>query len=167
MRARQTVAACALGWPLAANAGIGDDHRFGLGVALGDPTAITGKWYLGGGSALEAQIGDGNLENQFGDGLYLHTVYLWQPAVLAEANNVTVPWHIGVGGALWEGGWCSVYSDFCTDGDLALAVRAPVGLDVNLGDPRFQFFGDLALSVLVVPDIDLGLGLQIGARYYF
>ncbi len=167
---RNVVVACGLLGSNAAQAGtIGGSHAFGLGIALGSPTAITGKVYLGGDyNALEFQIGEGDYVGGYGDNIYAHLVYLWHPSVLTTANNLEIPWHIGVGGAIWEGGYCAWYNDGgCFGGDLAFAVRVPVGLDFNLDDPRFQFFVDVVPMVVVVPGIDIGIGAQIGARYYF
>jgi hypothetical protein len=149
---------------------IGADHAFGLGVAVGEPTSITGKFYLGSDyNALEAQVGSYYGSYGYGDNIYLHLVYLWHPSIVASGNNFEIPWHIGVGGALWQGGYCSWYHDHCygEGNDLVAAIRVPLGLDFNLQDPRFQFFGDLALDVVVLPPLNLDFGLQIGARYYF
>lgn len=152
---------------------IGAEHPFGLGIGLGNPTALTGKLYLGGDvNALDFQIGAwDNWGGGYGyDNIYVHVVYLWHPSIVAEGSNFEMPWHVGVGGALWEGNYCGWGdgNDFCGgSGDVALAARVPIGLDFNFQDPRFQIFGDLALNLLVYPDIGIDLGLQIGARYYF
>ncbi|MBA2320567.1 MAG: hypothetical protein H0V89_05365 [Deltaproteobacteria bacterium] len=160
--------------PVTAHAGtIGGDHRFGLGVGIGNPTAVSGKLYLGGDiNALDFQVGAwDNYQEGYGyDNLYVHVVYLWHPSIVAEGNNFEMPWHIGIGGAVWEGQYCGWGDgfDFCGgDDDFALAARVPVGLDFNIQDPRIQIFGDIALNVLVFPGIGIDLGLQIGARYYF
>jgi hypothetical protein len=169
----------ATGWALAAAApaeagSIGSSHPFGLGVGIGLPTAITGKYYLGGDvNALEFQLGAWGDFNHgyYGHGygsIYVHVVYLWHPSVVAEGSGFEIPWHVGVGGALWSGGgYCGWGNNHYCGDDLALAARVPIGLDFNFDDPRFQIFGDLALNVLVFPGINLDLGLQIGARYYF
>lgn len=170
------LAVAAVGSSGAASAGtIGSDHPLGLGLALGLPTALTGKYYVSGdANALEFQIGAWGDFNHgyYGSGygsLYLHVVYLWHPSILAEGSGFEVPWHVGVGGALWEGGgYCGWGNGRSCGGDaLAVGARVPLGLDVNFDDPRFQVFGDLALNLLVFPVFNPDLGLQLGGRYYF
>src|SRR5688500_861152 len=109
-RAPVAFAVCGLAASQAAFGGsIGGSHPFGLGIGIGQPTALTGKYYLGGDvNALEFQLGAwGNFDDGYGyDNVYVHVVYLWHPSVVAEGSGFEMPWHVGIGGAVWEGAYC-------------------------------------------------------------
>ncbi|MCB9672586.1 MAG: hypothetical protein H6736_12670 [Alphaproteobacteria bacterium] len=141
-----------------------DGHPVGLGLVVGQPTGVTGKVYLD----RRAQAVDFAVASTPWAGLYSHVTYLWHPSVIASSGNLDVEWHVGVGGLLWTGDVFPGDPHPWADGDdLALGVRAPIGLDFNLADPRFQFFGDAALVAIAVPHVHPGIDASIGARYYF
>jgi hypothetical protein len=138
-------------------------HPFGLGVMAGYPSGISGKVYLDGQHGVDFAVASTPWR-----GGYVHATYLWHPSILATGSVADLGWHVGVGGFAWDsfgydgrGPWWS------RDGDLTVGVRVPIGLDVNLKDPRFQFFGDVALSAPIVPGLYAGIDGAIGARYYF
>lgn len=144
-----------------------DGHPFGLGVVLGQPTGLSGKVYLDPRThALDFAVASTPWA-----GVYSHLTYLWHPSVIASGSNVDVEWHVGVGGLVWTKSW--LYDRdrrgpwWARDGDVALGVRVPIGLDVNLGDPRLQFFGDIAVTAIAVPAPAPGVDAAVGARYYF
>lgn len=118
-------------------------HPFGLGLSVGYPTGISGKYYLGTRSnAIQATVA---LDPGFGDpgGLYLDGVYLWHPDVLTQEVGFVLPWHGGVGGFLSDGyGWGTRFGS-----GTALGVRGVIGLDFDLEDVRVQISGDLGLNV--------------------
>lgn len=140
---------------------VGSSNPFGLGVILGDPTGLSGKYYIGGPrNAIDVALSF----DTYGDDegwVYVHASYLWHPSLLAS-GAVEVPWFVGVGGVAGTDRW-----DGRGDDDDGLGVRVPVGIDVNLNSIPLQFFGEIALNVFVIPRTDIDLGLGIGARYYF
>lgn len=144
---------------------IGDGHPFGLGVALGYPAGISGKYYVGGRkNAIEGVLGTwGSRWNDW----YLHGVYLWHPSLLTDQPGFELPWHVGVGGFLTDayygwGGWNGRWND-----DVAVGLRTQIGLDLDLKDVRLQFSGDVALNVALLPEIYWSLHPSITIRYYF
>ncbi|MEZ4316214.1 MAG: hypothetical protein R3F61_01870 [Myxococcota bacterium] len=142
-------------------------HPFGLGVIVGQPTGLSGKVYLD----RRAQAVDFAVATTPWAGVYGHATYLWHPSVLASGQNVDLEWHLGVGGQAWTRRWLESPPERSPygvgDGDVAVGVRVPIGLDVNLGDPRLQFFGDIAATGYVVPEPRPGFDAAVGARYYF
>ena len=61
-------------------------HAFGLGLQLGAPSGITGKYYLGGRrNAIDFVLG-GFLDTNrgFNNSIYLQGSYLWHPSTLAQ-----------------------------------------------------------------------------------
>src|SRR5689334_4057534 len=100
------------------------NKTFGLGIELGEPTAIVGKYFYQSDKAFDFGIGDVyNYDNY--RGFYLYADHLWHPLSLASAEAFELPLYIGVGGAFWS--W-----DYYGPGPLyhgsAFAVRVPVGI---------------------------------------
>jgi hypothetical protein len=151
---------------------VGNTRTFGLGFAVGDPTGIVGKLFLGPGQALDfglsfARYGGGRCWN--GDQYVacnrtgyvgLNVDYLWQNNIIYD--RVTLDWHIGAGGRIW------FISDNDYEDDLALAARMPIGLDLMFANPSFlEVFVELAPSLYLLPGTDFGIEAALGVRFYF
>lgn len=129
------------------------DKKLGLGAILGNPTGINGKYWLGGGRAIDGGFGmslgkhsDGNLYSDYlihmKDALYLNDVH---PLDL----------YYGLGGRM-------EFAD-----TIELGVRFPVGLAFDVKNQPADVFAEVAPVVDFVGKLGLELGLGIGARYYF
>lgn len=141
-------------------------HKFGLGLAIGAPTGISGKYYLGNRNAIEGVVAVYS-NGWWGGGFYLHGTYLWHPDVLAREPGFELPWHVGVGGFLSEGYWGPWRDRYA--GDIALGVRGQIGLDFDLEDVRLQISGDIGanLGATTFGGLFIAPGLYITIRYYF
>lgn len=144
---------------------VGRGRDLGLGVAFGSPTSLVGKYFIGGGNALDFGLGfwtygwgcddRGYCRGRNFDVVTINADYLWQDPLVRGAK-ASLDWHIGVGGRLWIGG------------DAALAARMPIGLDLTFRRPSFlEVFLELAPAVYVVPGIGLDLEALLGVRFYF
>ena len=139
-------------------------HPFGLGVQIGAPLGITGKYYLGGRrNAVDFVVGGfSDTRTGFNNSLYLQGTYLWHPSTLASEPAFDLDWYIGVGAFLWDiGRWTG-----------SAGVHAPIGLAFDLNDPsvsRLQFFGEISLNINLINNFGWygGLGIAIGGRWYF
>ncbi len=144
---------------------VGQGRDFGIGVAIGSPTSIVGKVFVGGGNALDFGFGFWSYGCNDGDGycgdgdldvVTLNADYLWQDAIVG-GSKANLDWHIGVGGRVWIGG-----------GDPAIAARMPVGLDLTFRKPAFlEVFLEIAPAVYVVPGLDVDIEAFLGVRFYF
>ena len=163
-----TLTSLALASPRAEAGMAGGERKFGLGFMLGEPTAVTAKFYFADPkNAIDTAIAT---DFDYG-GFYGHVVYLWHHSVLATESDFDLGWHVGVGGAIADGwyGWhwgnhghyYSYYDDF------ALAARIPIGLDMDLNKAPLQIFGNLALNLWVTAGMEADLGAAFGLRYYF
>ena len=142
---------------------IGSSRPFGLGIQLGSPSGITGKYYLGGRqNALSFAVGS-QYDGGFYSGLWVTGAYDFHIAELTSGSGVTIPWRVGVGGFLATGsyGWGRYY------GNVYLGARVPVGLDFDLETAPVQFYVEVAANLVLYPGIYGGLEAGIGARYYF
>jgi hypothetical protein len=152
---------------------VGNGRTFGLGFQLGDPTALIGKVFVGGGNALDFGLGFGGFgynrcRDSFGHWYYcgdtygrdwsIHADYLWEDN-LAHQSQVRLDWHIGAGARMefWNGG-----------GNLALIARMPLGLDLTFARPSFlEIFFEIAPGIMIVPPVYFDLDAALGVRFYF
>jgi len=149
---------------LATDVGV-NGHPFGLGLQIGAPLGITGKYYLGGRrNAIDFVLGGfSDSRNGFNNSIYLQGTYLWHPSTLAHEPAFDLNWYIGIGAFVWDVGRFSG----------AAGVHAPLGLAFDLNDPsvsQLQFYGEIALNINLINNLGWyasGLGIAIGGRYYF
>jgi hypothetical protein len=154
---------------------VGYSRKAGAGLVLGDPTGLTGKFWLGSTNALDAGLGfwgygvndpcwtdnNGNRHcDRFGNSNgTLNIDYLWQSNIVRGAAQLD--WHIGGGGRFsWWGG--------CQGDCIAVAERGPIGLDLMFQNPSFlEIFFELAAALQIVPGPALYPEGALGVRAYW
>ncbi len=126
--------------------------NFGLGVLLGDPSGASAKWYLEKVHAIDFAIAYGFQ----GDGTaQFHADYLFHPHVLVEANDLRVPWFVGVGTAAnLKGGY------------FELGIRFPVGISYLLKSAPVDIVLEFAPG-FTFRDPGFRADVAVGSRYYF
>lgn len=159
---RLLIALCALAFASTAQAGApGGKGPFGLGVALGDPSALTAKYWTGDRLALQFNLSWSFRHDWLGltaDYLYHH--YNVVPAF--GSGEIKVPLYVGIGGAF--------FSHIDTDHDggrTNLGVRIPLGVALEWRDFPLDVFVEIEPYVFLLPDIHADLGGVLGARWYF
>jgi hypothetical protein len=146
---------------------VGSRRPFGLGFAVGSPTSIVGKYFLGGDNAIDFGLGFWRYHDCYNyhgnpycdeSGVGFNGDYLWQEPLARGTANLD--WHIGVGARLWA------FDDYYPD-HFGLAARMPVGLDLTFQRPPFvEIFLEFAPALVIIPtrfDIEAFLGV----RFYF
>jgi len=147
------------------------NKTFGLGIMLGAPTGLSGKYYLGPDTALDFGIGViGRYRSR--DGLHIHADYLWHPLSLVSAEPFELPLYFGIGGRLFT--FDEDYDrDRYYDDVTALGVRVPLGIAFDFNNVPLDIFVEIALVVdfFIAGDYrdDFGADLNgaFGVRYYF
>jgi hypothetical protein len=148
-------------------------RNFGLGVAVGGPTSIVGKYYLNNQGALDFGLAFGprwgygcrDAFDRLCDGYYYRRLgfnldYLWQDTLVR--GSAQLDWHIGGGARIWA--WDDAYHD----GHAALAARMPLGLDITFHRPDFlEVFLEIAPGLFIAPFVDLDVEGYVGVRFYF
>lgn len=155
--------------------------RFGIGLELGAPSGLSGKYFLGGMVAVQGGIG---VVHSWGyDGVHVHAEAVWHPVLLTSTPAVDIPLHVGIGGRFLQ----HDHGDFrdrcwngrdyyrCMGSDSHLGVRIPVGISFLLRKTPMDFFVELALVADLVQlnnDYDYdhdrgGINGAVGGRYYF
>lgn len=145
------------------------NKTFGLGLELGAPTGITGKYFLSSDRALDFGIGD--IYNYFDrSGLHIYGDYLWHPVSLLSSEAFELPFYIGVGGRFWS--FDDHRGNGIVDSASAIGLRVPVGVSFDFNTVPLDIF------VQVVPVLDffsgyaahsvyLDIDASLGIRYWF
>lgn len=131
--------------------------NFGLGLAFGAPTGVTGKIFLSNTGAIDILVGE-----MWDDGwwyeedLVLSVDYLSHVAELAQGSDARLDFYIGGGANLWFGDW-----------NESFAAEMPIGLSVMFQNAPVELFVELAPMIMFRNDVDFVTGGSLGARYYF
>lgn len=145
---------------------------FGVGLAVGHPTAVVMRTPLGASLALAGGVGTGVLD---GRGLHVHLDLQWSPVVLTETASFWLPLYVG-GGLRYYDHDADRDTRYDEGHDEHFGLRVPVGVAFELKRTPLDVFVEMALILdLVVTDEcrlcededRVGAGLYAGARYYF
>ena len=143
-------------------------HKFGLGLVVGSPTGLTGKFYPSGRrTAVEATLAiSPGYRGAPGGGLYAHGVYMWHPSLLTDEPSFELPWHVGIGGFIADD-YATPWRDWT--GGTAIGARGTLGMDFDLEDIRLQISGDIALNLGFHSTWGLYYepSLGVAVRYFF
>ena len=153
------------------------NKTFGLGLELGEPTGLNGKYFLSPSGAIDFGVGAIYGHYYGGDGIHLYVDYLWHPLSLTSQPAFELPFYIGVGGRFWDFDYCRNGNRNCGYGGSAFGIRVPVGLSFDFNNVPLDIF----LQLIPVLDfyrgdyydyyrddrIHLGIDLTIGVRYWF
>ncbi len=138
---------------------------FGLGLQVGVPPGLAGKYYLSQDTALDFAVAFYRYgRDRYDDAFHIHMTHLWHPFVLAESQALWVPLYVGVGARILDHRSDRDFAD-----DLHIGVRAPIGIALDFNNIPLDIFLELALVVDVISD---GHGYSdvngaLGVRYYF
>jgi hypothetical protein len=145
------------------------NKTFGLGVMLGAPSGLSGKYFLGPDTAIDFGVGiiryrpydrgrDGNV--------HLHADFLLHPVSLAQTDPFELPLYFGLGARVWD----FEDNDFNDDG-FAIGVRAPIGIAFDFNNIPLDVFLEFALVldffVGYRDTLALDFNGAVGVRYYF
>ena len=144
------------------------NKTFGLGLELGAPFGITGKYFLSADRALDFGLGAVySYSNR--SGIHIYGDYLFHPLSLATTEPFELPLYIGVGLRFWN------FDDDrngIVDEASAIGIRVPIGIAFDFNNVPLDIFVQLTFVV----DIFFGdyrdrfgpgfLG-SVGIRYWF
>jgi len=170
-----TVAILGMSWTASATAqGAGP---FGLGLILGEPSGLTGKYWLDGAQGVQAHLAFSLDEHDRGRDYFIVIAdYLYHIDVFnMKSSSVDLPIYVGIGGKI---SILTDNDDYCNDrfhdnrycdddNDVGLGVRIPVGLDLLLRKAPLEFFLEIVPGLRIFPSTDGDIDGGLGARYYF
>jgi hypothetical protein len=144
---------------------------FGLGLELGAPFGLNGKYFLRGDRALNFGIGAVYDSYYYDDrdGLHLYLDYLFHPFTLTKQPAFQMPFFLGIGGRLWD---FNDRRDRFEDDGFALGLRVPVGVAIDFNRVPLDIFFQIAFVADVFfdyADDRYGPHLEgsVGLRYWF
>jgi hypothetical protein len=129
-------------------------EQFGLGVTLGVPTGVNGKYFLDKYNALDAGFG-WTLDSDHD--FHLYADYLYHFYSLIDSGSGETPIYLGVGARV-------VFRDHK---DNKAGFRFPLGLEHLFESVSLSVFGEIAPIFNVSPNARFNLEGVVGARYYF
>ncbi len=141
------------------------DHKFGLGVIVGEPTGISAKLWTSSRNAFDFGLGWSNGGDRLGkyDGYYdggsrvhFHMDYLWH-SFDAIRSTERFPLYYGIGGRINSG---AGYHD-------SFAVRGVFGIAWLPRNTPIDVFLELAPSLQLTSSTGFGIDAGFGARFYF
>ncbi len=140
---------------LAANVSAMERERFGIGVILGKPTGITGKYIIDSNNATVVGIGWETINDKES---YIYADYLFHFYDVIEVPKGKLPLYYGTG-IRW------VYRE---NKDNKLGFRIPFGLEYLFEDVSLGAFLELVPVLNVTQDTDLiDWEAGTGIRYFF
>jgi hypothetical protein len=154
--------------PAAHASDIGSGRPFGLGIILGDPTGLSGKWYINPDHAIDFAIGAGWFT---GHSLRIHADYLFH-FHLTSNSTFDLPLYIGVGPAFafWYGDYRDGYwgtKEYYGDPRFGLGVRVPFGVSFQFNEVPLDLFIEVVPSIGLLPGIGFFFDWGLGLRYWF
>lgn len=131
---------------------VAQDRGFGLGIILGEPTGISGKYWTSSRNAI-----DGGLAWSFRNHGYFHAHadYLWHFSDLSQTRERFVP-YIGIGGRIGA-----------ESESARLGVRIVGGIAFLPRNTPLDIFLEIAPILDLAPATEMRLNGGIGIRFFF
>lgn len=128
-------------------------NKLGVGVMIGNPTGLNGKYWLEDNKAVDAGLAYSlGKHSDFS----LHSDYLLHKDAALYINDThPLDLYYGIGGRM-------EFAD-----DLEIGVRVPVGVSHKMEEQQADIFGEVAPIVDIIGKTGFELHLAVGARYYF
>ena len=140
------------------------DHGFGMGIILGEPTGLSAKLWTSKINAFDFGLGvsvggdrisyEGHYDN--GSRIHFHMDYLWH-SFNAIHSSERFPLYYGIGGRFNTGGGY----------DGSLGIRGVFGIAWFPHSTPIDIFFELVPVFQVTPLTGLGIDAGLGIRYFF
>jgi hypothetical protein len=128
---------------------------FGIGVVLGEPTGISGKYWLSEHTAVDGAFG-----YSFGDRFRFSMDYLVQTNAF---DSPEFPLYYGIGGAMaGDRGYLAKPRR----GDFALGARGVIGASYLFKRAPLDAFLEIAPIIFIAPPLGLSMDFCFGIRVY-
>ena len=128
--------------------------KFGLGVVVGDPTGITGKYMLDNKSGIAATIA---WETSGDSEFYISSDYLFHFNDLIKIPDGVVPLYFG-------GGLRYIDRE---NRDNKFGIRIPVGIEYLFWNYSLGAFAEIVPVLDLAPDTEFDAEFGVGIRFFF
>jgi len=126
--------------------------RFGLGLILGEPTGLSGKYWISPWSAIDGAFA-WSIDKK--SGVQIHSDYLWHNYQIISVIKGKLPIYYGIGARI-------VFAS-----DNIFGVRGVVGLDYLFDGTPLDIFLEIVPVLDLAPKVGFDFNGAIGIRYYF
>jgi len=138
---------------------------FGFGIILGDPTGLSGKYWLSRENAIPFSVG-----NSYFGALRITGDYIWH---FNSFNSKYVTLYAGPGAVIGigeSGGWIykkkGDYYWVRKDDEIGFGARGIFGINIIPKNSPLEIFAEIGLMVGVVPAFGSNVEGAIGFRFY-
>jgi len=140
------------------------DHGFGLGIILGEPTGLSAKLWTSKVNAFDFGLGVGlggdriSYKGDYNNSrrIHFHMDYLWH-SFNAISSSENLPLYYGIGGRYNSGGGY----------EGSLGIRGVLGIAWFPHATPIDVFFELVPVFQVTPLTGLGIDAGLGIRYFF
>jgi hypothetical protein len=126
-------------------------HKLGLGVYLGAPTGVTGKFILSNSNSVDL-----TLAWRFNDALFLQGHYIFNLSELQRYGDGTFNLYAGPG----------LFFKASSKKDDFIGASANLGVNFFL-KKRYEFFIEISPKLGLIPGTDFDITGGIGFRFFF
>jgi len=130
------------------------EEQFGLGIMVGQPTGLNGKYFIDKYNALDVGFG-WSLDSDHD--FHIYADYLYHIYSLIDSGAGEAPIYLGVGAR-------AVFRD---NKDNKSGFRFPLGVEHLFKSVPFDVFAEIVPIFNVSPDTEFDLEGVVGARFYF
>lgn len=130
------------------------DKNFGIGIILGEPTGLSGKYWISEDKAFDAALAYSFLDDN--KSLAFHADYLYHLNGIID-RHYKMPLYYGFG----------VRFRLRENKDNSFGVRGVIGLIVYLREAPVDIFFEVAPVFRLLPNTNIDFDIAIGARYFF
>jgi hypothetical protein len=128
------------------------ESKFGLGILVGEPTGITGKYRLSESTALDGAVAwSFNHEGSF----YIHGDFLKHHFGIINISEGKMPMYYGIGGK-------TILSP-----DFIFGIHVPLGIAYMFDTAPLDVFLEIRPGLNLAPATDFDMSGGIGVRYFF
>jgi len=128
---------------------VGSAQDLGLGLQLGQPMGVTGKYWLSSTLAV-----DGFMGYHFNNNFDTHADVLWHSFSSFNVSSGRLPFYIGIGGRVLGGN------------DSQFGLRIPIGVSYLFPSQPLEAYAEIAPIVEVAPSIGADIDGAVGIRLY-
>jgi hypothetical protein len=125
---------------------------FGVGIIVGEPTGVSGKYWLDRSNALDGAVAWSFLDD---GSFYLHANYIHHHFEVIDLSSGDMPLYYGGG----------LKMKFASD--FVFGIHVPLGLAYHFEEAPLDVFIEIRPGINFTPNVKFDMSGGIGVRYYF
>jgi hypothetical protein len=131
---------------------LAQDSGFGIGIIIGEPTGLSGKYWLSEKSAVDGGLAWSYLNE---GAFHIHADILVHSYNLIHVSKGQLPLYLGLGARIKLAS------------DTRIGARIPLGINYHFGSAPLDVFFEVVPILELIPATDFDINAAIGIRYFF